>query len=1078
MQSTTEMTELVRAHRSPPEGMKFFDAVDSVRGDSGLLGYVSVIERAWREMNLAGALCIDNRPILYLKLFEKPASQHERAKLQRLFWNQGVANILVLADPQSIYIYSGLAKPSSEDSDKEDEDALVKTLTYAEYLQGLKSFHHNLATGHFYAENQRHFNPNDSVDAWLLDNLRSLRNALINTSKGDSALEIRHAHAFIGRVLFLCYLLDRGIVSLDEFAQKPTGTMVLASALRTQNHQRRINFLYGLFQDLKEKFNGNMFDQDLEAEMLLIQPSHMEKLTLFLGGNSVRSGQLTLGFWPYNFRMIPVETISAVYQDFLGAEDPKGQEKSGAYYTPRFLAEMVVDLAISAQPEAFRWSFLDPACGSGIFLVILFNRLANHWLNGQPESIDYDAKAVALQKILEHQLRGIDREKTACRIACFSLYLAYLDFFDPPDIRDYVERTGKPLPKLLDYGRSSSEPSPDIPVINMGDSLAGELFADKEFDCIIGNPPWEGRQSKQLAQRFLEKAPQFLRNGGTGCFLLPSKILQNQTNAFQATWLSEVSLRKVIQLADYRFVLFQDALCPAFIALFSKTLPSPAKDTVEFTAPKFNRDGLRKGVITVNPSDRTWIPLSNVLAATRTKTAPLLWKRRLWGTKRDQKLLDLLEALPPLLDQVDIASELRKRRLGRRKRWIAGQGIKPWSEKAKTVPDRELKATMWSPDSRFIETKSWISDLVLLPEDAITLEDRFRKKKYRTDVLYSQPPQDIFHSPMVLVSQGVDKVKVGFCDFDVLFQDSLQSISGQQEDAELLMFLAAYLRSSLAKYFLFHTSANWGIERPKVHLFELLRVPFPLPGDEFIPKDGQSIVSDVAERMSLLYANLERSFKDYDCGRNTIFTHGPPRPSQEWKRERKKQVDTLQEELEPLVYRYFGLTEQEIALIEDTTRVAIPSSTPKWSESTLTLESIEQSSVPPYAEKGLRAYADTLAHTLNSWAETEGSVLRVRAEGGTDNHTGLAMVTLELVSDEAAYRKKSLSHSMAEILEKLRAGTANGRQTFGYERDLFVFHEKQVHIVRPNILLNWTRTAAINDAARIYGDIALALECR
>lgn len=1056
------MTELVRAHRSPPEGMKFFDAVDSVRGDSSLLGYVSVIERAWREMNLAGALCIDNRPILYLRLFEKPSSQHERAKLQRLFWNQGVANILVLADPQSIYIYSGLAKPSNEDSGKEDEDALVKTLTYAEYLQGLKSFHHNLATGHFYTENQRHFNPNDSVDAWLLDNLRSLRNALINTSKGDSALEIRHAHAFIGRVLFLCYLLDRGIVSLDESAQKPTGTMVLASVLETQNHEWRINFLYGLFQDLKGKFNGNMFDQDLEAEMLLIQPSHMEKLTLFLGGHSVGSGQLTLGFWPYNFKMIPVETISAVYQDFLGAEDPKGQEKSGAYYTPRFLAEMVVDLAISAHPDAFHWSFLDPACGSGIFLVILFNRLANHWLNGQPESIDYDAKAVALQKILEHQLRGIDKEETACRIACFSLYLAYLDFFDPPDIRDYVERTGKPLPKLLDYGGSLSNPPPDIPVINMGDSLAGELFADKEFDCIIGNPPWEGRQSKQLAQRFLEKAPQFLRNDGTGCFLLPSKILQNQTDAFQAIWLSEVSLKKVIQLADYSFVLFQDALCPAFIALFSKTLPRPAKDTVEFTAPKFNRDGLRKGVITVNPSDRTWIPLSDVLAATRAKKAPSLWKRRLWGTKRDQKLLDLLESLPSLSELAGTPKE--------GKRWIKGQGFQPNTSGKSKNP----KSSWWAKTDLYIDANAPCWDfgcIQLRVSDCEEIGDRFRS-------LHRPRDRKLYQGPMVLVSQGFGKV--AFCDFDVLFQHSLQSISGPKEDTGLLMFLTAYLRSNLAKYFLFHTSANWGSERDKVHLFELLRVPFPLPGDEFIPKDGQSIVSDVAERMSQLYGNLERSFKDYNDGQNKIFTHGLPRPSQEWTRERKKQVETLQEELEPLIYRYFGLTEQEIALIEDTTRVAIPSSTPttNWAESTVTLEAIEQSSVPPYAEKGLRAYADTLAHTLNSWAETEGSALRVRAEGGTDNHTGLAMVTLELVSDEAAFRKKSLSRRMAEILEKLRAGTANGRQTLGYERDLFVFHEKQVHIVRPNILLNWTRTAAINDAARIYGDIALALECQ
>jgi hypothetical protein len=40
--------------------------------------------------------------------------------------------------------------------------------------------------------------------------------------------------------------------------------------------------------------------------------------------------------------MIPVETISAIYQDFLATEDREKQRKRGAFYTPRFLAEMVV----------------------------------------------------------------------------------------------------------------------------------------------------------------------------------------------------------------------------------------------------------------------------------------------------------------------------------------------------------------------------------------------------------------------------------------------------------------------------------------------------------------------------------------------------------------------------------------------------------------------------------------------------------------------------------------------------------------------------------------------------------------
>ena len=569
----------------------------------------------------------------------------------------------------------------------------------------------------------------------------------------------------------------------------------------------------------------------------------------------------------------------------------------------------------------------------------------------------------------------------------------------------------------------------------------------------------------------MEKAPSFLRNGGTGCLLLPSKILQNQTDAFQATWLSGVSLKRVIQLADYRFVLFQDALCPAFVALFAKTPPRPNQDKVEFSAPKFNRDGLRKGIITVSPTDRTWIPLSDILAATRAKKAPSLWKRRLWGTQRDQKFLDLLESLPPLSELVGTPEE--------GKHWMKGQGLQPYYDSRAAISSSYPKPLRnpWSLQTPF-RTADQEVQMFVFKMDCITFGERLKGIGASAENLRRSPHGDLFKAPMVLVSHGFGKV--AFCNFDVLFQHSFQSISGPEEDTDLLMFLAAYLRSNLAKYFLFHTSANWGSERDKVHLFELLRIPFPLPGNEFVSNDSQRIVSEAARKMRKIQGNLENTISQYGMGnKGEILIKGRRvQVSGQWLEERKAQVDALQEELEPLIQRYFGLTEQEITLVEDTIRVFIPSSTPRWSEKTVSLEPPERSNVPPYANEGLGAYADALTKTLNSWAEMESSTYRVCAEGGTDDQTGLAMVTLELASAETAYGKRSLSRRLADIIAQLQRDIGDNRRTLGYNRDLVIFDGKQVHIVRPNILLNWTRTAALNDAARIYGDIALAAEGR
>ena len=152
---TIDANELIKAHTATPLGMTFYASLDAVQGDPDLLGYVSVIKRAWREIKLDGVLCLDGRPVLYLKVYGRPFSTSERIHLQKLFWNQGVANILVLADPVTVFIYSGLARPCKDDTDQAAaENALVRHLKLADYVQRIQSLYHDLASGHYYEENQ------------------------------------------------------------------------------------------------------------------------------------------------------------------------------------------------------------------------------------------------------------------------------------------------------------------------------------------------------------------------------------------------------------------------------------------------------------------------------------------------------------------------------------------------------------------------------------------------------------------------------------------------------------------------------------------------------------------------------------------------------------------------------------------------------------------------------------------------------------------------------------------------------------------------------------------------------------
>ncbi|MBW1736043.1 MAG: hypothetical protein JRJ69_00490 [Deltaproteobacteria bacterium] len=158
------LSDLVREHMSPPTGMLFYNSLESVYDDINILGYWSVIKRAWNELKLDGVLCIDGRPVLYLKEHGRPFNINERIRLQKLFWNQGVSNILVLAEPTTVYIYSGLGTPPRDESDNEARrKGLVEELAVVDYVHRIQFLYHDLETGHYYDTHQRHFDPEQSV---------------------------------------------------------------------------------------------------------------------------------------------------------------------------------------------------------------------------------------------------------------------------------------------------------------------------------------------------------------------------------------------------------------------------------------------------------------------------------------------------------------------------------------------------------------------------------------------------------------------------------------------------------------------------------------------------------------------------------------------------------------------------------------------------------------------------------------------------------------------------------------------------------------------------------------------------
>ena len=1047
--------EMGLEERRPPQ---FFANREEIDAAGDRVPQAHALRRAFDGLDLNGILCLRNTPFLYFK--EVPRIDPEEVRsLHRRFWNQGLAPVLLLITPRHVHVYSGLATPPKAGEEVGAGNRLVTTLDRVNQAARLRQLVLSLESGEFFRLHAKSFDPERRVDRDLLKNLEATRERLGEVS--DATLTARVLDALLCRVVFTCYLFDRRVIGQSYLEDIGIGGAAnLREIIGRSDKGEARTLLYDLFEKLGTHFNGDLFNDDLAAERVKILDGHLEILDRFLRGADVRTGQGA--FWPYDFSVIPIETISAIYEHFLKSDDPEEKKETGAFYTPRFLAEIVLDMALEGFGTLLDKRFLDPACGSGIFLVGLFNRLAEEWFRKHPNA-RYDEQANGLMAILRENLYGVDRKVTACRIAAFSLYLAMLDQLMPSDIQE-LQRKGKVLSPLV-YDPDEPSATRDGKTIIRADFFTDESAVPLEaFHLVVGNPPWASVSgpkvpaetwcerhelplaNRQLAQAFVWKAPYHLKPKGRACFVLPHGIIFNHQDKaidFQLNWLKQHAIDLILNLADFKRFLFQ-AEGTAVVARYRKEPPASTKERIEYLAPKTDWSVSKAAIISIVPEDRSEILLRDVLASLRDNLRPFVWKERFWGTPRDWKFLDRLSALPRLRE---IVSQVRE---PKPKRWLVAQGFQPMGK----GDDPEDAKEILLPTKLFVSAKTTNLQLFLLESDCKELPSEritVRRKMNTT----------IFRAPHVLVSQGL---KVAYAGFDVSFQHAVQGIHGPDEDKELLAFLTACLRSPLARYFLFHTTAIWGVYRSKVHLAQLLTVPFPLPEQTGKPERSRAIVAEVAANVRGATAEARELLKsDGDSSHRDML--GRPKRD-ELKKLRARIVQAAQAKNDELIYEYFHVDDVERVLVEDTTTVIIPSTQP--SQASERIPTLKTSSPTKRRE-----YADLLCETLNDWAD--GGPYRVQGQIETSPSSGVGVVVLErhLAGRPPLGRQDKQTTDLIPLLKHLQSVFTRELGSVDVLRGLKVFDRDTLYLIKPLAQRFWTKTAALNDADDIAGTILM-----
>ena len=268
-------------------------------------------------------------------------------------------------------------------------------------------------------------------------------------------LERSIAHALIERVILVRYLEDRHAIGPEYFTdvagRHPSwlATMQMSPEMPSLGAEStfvsclaNLDLTYAVFNQLADTFNGDMFVVS-DAESGDVGVNHLTLIQRLLTGAGV-SDQQPLFLWAYDFSVVPTSLIGSMYEQFYRADV---EDNSSTHYTPPELAEYVVAQTLTVEVLARTPRVCDPACGSGVFLVEAFRRIVRHEMARRSGRLP----AAELKRILLNRIAGIDTNREAIRLAAFSLYLAYLNYQDPPDIA-----AGGPLPPLIYRGAQGS----------------------------------------------------------------------------------------------------------------------------------------------------------------------------------------------------------------------------------------------------------------------------------------------------------------------------------------------------------------------------------------------------------------------------------------------------------------------------------------------------------------------------------------------------------------------------------------------------------------------------------------------
>ncbi len=622
-----------------------------------------------------------------------------------------------------------------------------------------------------------------NLNEFLIDNLRYIIKIL--TDK----YHVSFASKLMLRVLFIRYLIDRGInIGYGDLNGDVQHSQEAFLAIILDKGR-----FFDLLRYLKSKFNGNLFEMDEQLERDELTDEALAVLHDFLTAKEkLKTGQLCL-FPFYDFNLIPIELISNIYEILLGT---KKREADMAFYTPEFLADYMVSRTVKNYLiNGDECRILDPACGSGIFLVKGLREI----LERHTDKNGYIEDKGMINRLVQNNIFGADYNEEAVDVTIFSIYVTLFDYQNPKDLDNFK------LPLLKNK---------NILVGDFFDQAKMKPLENQRFNFILGNPPWgkleqsnyknycRDRDIKlpdgEISGAFLSKVLEMGDEDTVCSMVIPSKMLYKRKTpsvSFRENLLKDIQLNQVLELSAVRKQIFKGATAPAAVLSF-QCQKSLTGHKVEHISVKPNKYLRLFGILMIEPNDVKYVEQTLLLHDDG------LWKTLVYGGFWDYMLIrNLYDAYESVKDVAENHNLLMRKGLQEN--------------------EGDKKDSSHLIGKKILDSQNAI-DHFSIDEYAYTIFDK--------DKIHRPREAEIFKAPYVLFKKGLDSkdysVRAVYVEKDFLYRETVNCIKGTENDKKVLLNLCGLLNSSLFSYLNLMCGSSVGIEREQIFLDEVENYPY------------------------------------------------------------------------------------------------------------------------------------------------------------------------------------------------------------------------------------------------------------